>query len=376
MLKIYIKSYPKTGFIWLSKSLADALILFDKKPNRSLWLCIDYQRLNILTIKNRYPLLLIGKFLDWLGHTKQFTQLDLTNAYYWIRFQKDDEWKTAFRTKYGHFEYQVMPFNLSNTPASFQGYINKILAKKLDILIIVYLDNILIYIENPGQPHVDTVRWVLKQLRRPDLFDNWEMCRFHQDKVRFLGFGILAQGISIEEERIEAVNARPEPKSIRDFQVFLRFANFFWHFIQSFSKIAGPLISMLKTTPITSAGAPPKTADDSIFLTSEAKLAFSQLGQIFTKALILYHFDPERYIRIETDVSGYAISSILSQINPESGQWHPIAFFSRKMIPAGSRYKTHNQELLEIVNAFKTWHHYLEGCKYEVLVLTDYNNLL
>ncbi len=143
-----------------------------------------------------------------------------------MRIREGDEWKTAFRTRYGHFEYQVMPFGLSNAPASFQGYINKILAKKLDIFVIVYLDDILVYTGDPGQPHVDAVRWVLEQLRKHGLFANLKKCRFHQDEVRFLGFVVSAQGISMEEGRIEAVKAWPEPKSIREIQVFLGFANF------------------------------------------------------------------------------------------------------------------------------------------------------
>ena len=105
-----------------------------------------------------------------------------------MRIKEGDEWKTAFRTRYGHFEYQVMPFGLSNAPASFQGYINKILAEKLDIFVIVYLDDILIYTEDPGQGHVEAVRWVLDVLRRHGLFANLKKCRFHKDEVRFLGY--------------------------------------------------------------------------------------------------------------------------------------------------------------------------------------------
>ena len=159
--------------------------------------------------------------------------------------------------------------------------------------------------------------------------------------------------------------------------MFLAFANFYWCFIQGFSKIAAPLTSMLKTTTSSPADAErtPKAPGNSNFLTPEAKLAFSRLRQAFTEAPILHHFDPERYIRIETDASGYAIGGILSQLTPESGQWHPVAFFSRKMIPAETRYETHDQELLAIVEAFKTWRHYLEGCKFEVLMLTNHNNL-
>ena len=157
ILKIYIEIYLKTGFIRPSKSPAGALILFDKNPDGSLCLCMNYQGLNNLTIKNQYPLPLIGESLDRLGRAKRFTQLDLTSAYHRMRIKEGDEWKTAFRTRYGHFEYQVMPFGLSNAPASFQGYINKILAEKLDIFVIVYLDDILIYIEDQGQGHVEAV---------------------------------------------------------------------------------------------------------------------------------------------------------------------------------------------------------------------------
>ena len=175
----------------------------------------------------------------------------------------------------------------------------------------------------------------------------------------------------MEEERIEAVKAWPEPKLIRDIQVFLEFANFYRCFIQGFSRIAMPLNSMLKTTP----GTLLRAADNSSFLTSEAKLAFLRLRQAFTEAPILHHFDLERHIRIETDASDYAIGGILSQLTPESKQWYPVSFFSRKMIPVETRYKTYNQELLAVVEAFKTWNHYMEGSKFEVLVFTNHNNL-
>ena len=115
-----------------------------------------------MTIKNRYPLHLIYESLDRLAYAKRFTQPDLTSAYHQMRIREGDEWKTAFRTRYGHFKYQIMPFGLSNAPASFQGYNKKILAKKLDIFVIVYLNNILVYIEDPSQPHVDALRWVLE----------------------------------------------------------------------------------------------------------------------------------------------------------------------------------------------------------------------
>ena len=231
----------------------------------------------------------------------------------------------------------------------------------------------------------------------------------------------------MEDERIEAVKQWPEPQLVRDIQVFLGFANFYCQFIQGFSRIAAPQTSILKTSGSTESKTRPgeggvrvgdnragrggskldgsELCDDEVdssevedvevgekvqeksksknsskstsdFHTPGAKLAFTKLRQAFLKAPILHHFDPERHIRIETDVSGYAIGGVLSQLTlDDSGRWHPVAFFSRKMIPAETRYETHNDKLLAIVETFKTWKHYLEGSRQEVLVLTDHNNL-
>ena len=204
-LKAYIETNLANGFIRPFKSPARAPILFDRKSDGSLRLCVNYQGLNNLTIKNRYPLPLIGESLDRLGRAKRFTQLDLTSAYHRMRIREGDEWKTAFRTRYGHFEYQVMPFGLTNAPASFQGYINKILAEKLDIFVIVYLDDILIYTNDDRDRHVSAVWWVLEQLRKFSLFANLKKCWFHQEEVQFLGEVVSSKGIRMEDERIKAV---------------------------------------------------------------------------------------------------------------------------------------------------------------------------
>ena len=245
-LKTYIETNLANGFIRISKSPAGAPILFIRKPNNSLRLYVDYQGLNNLTIKNWYPLLLIGESLNQLGQAKQFTQLDFTSAYHRIRIKEGNKWKTAFRTQYGHFKYQVMPFGLSNAPASFQGYINKILAKKLYIFVIIYLNDILIYTKDKGQAHTNAVRWVFQKLRKNGLFANFKKCCFYKDEVRFLGYVLSAQGVRIEEEKIDAVKNWAEPKFVHDIQVFLGFANFYCCFIQAFGKIAAPFTSMLR----------------------------------------------------------------------------------------------------------------------------------
>ncbi len=204
-LKTYIENNLANGFIRPFKSPARASILFNQKPDGNLRLCVDYRGLNNLTIKNWYPLLLVGESLDRLGWAWHFTQLDLTNAYYRIRIREGDKWKTAFMTCYSHFKYQVMPFGLTNVSATFQGYINKILAEKLNVFVIVYLDNILFYTESEGKEHIQAVWWVLDQLRKHSLYANLKKFRFHQDEVRFLGYIVFHQGMWMEEEQIKAI---------------------------------------------------------------------------------------------------------------------------------------------------------------------------
>ena len=217
-----------------------------------------------------------------------------------------------------------MPFGLTNAPGSFQGYVNKILAEKLDIFVIVYLDDILIYTEDPGKAHVEAVRWVLDVLRKYGLYANLKKCRFHKDEIRFLGFVVSRDGIRMKEERIDAVKKWLEPQSVRDIQVFIDFANFYRRFIKGFSRIAAPLTAILKTTESSVASAS-RVDDDEVvggggtvgrsdaskksaksksqpksghlgnssnseerkFLTSDAREAFNRLRQAFTEAPIL-----------------------------------------------------------------------------------------
>ena len=148
-----------------------------------------------------------------------------------MRIREADEWKTAFRTWYGHFKYDMMLFGLPNAPASFQGYINKILVEKLDIFVIVYLDDILIYTDDDWDGHIAAVRWVLGQLRKFSLFANLKKCRFHQEEVWFLGYVVFSKGIHLEDKRIKAVKELPEPQSVRDIKLFLGFVNFSRRFI-------------------------------------------------------------------------------------------------------------------------------------------------
>ena len=358
ILRAYIDKNLANGFIRPSKSPAGAPILFVSKPNGGLRLYVDYRGLNNLTIKNRYTLSLVGESLDRLGRAKEFTKLDFTDPYYRIRIKKGDEWKTAFRTRYGHYEYCVMPFGLANAPATFQSYINKCLAEKLDVFTIVYLDDILIYTNEKGAKHEEAVKWVLGQLQKYGLYANLKKCRFSIDEVHFLGYIVSPPGVHIEPERIDSIKNWPEPQSIREIQVFIGFANFYRRFIRNFRAIAGPLTSMLKTGPGPKSSKPVKKStmtlfqpDSASFLNPKAKESFQKLKMAFCEEPVLQHFNISKSIRLETDASGKAIGGVLCQQDTEMN-WHPVAYYSRKMLPAERNDETHDAELLVIVEDF------------------------
>ncbi len=366
-LREYLDDALAKGWIRHSTSPAGAPILFVPKKDGGLRLCVDYRGLNRVTVKNRHPLPLISETLDRLTGSKRFTKLDLKDAYHRIRIRKGDEWKTAFRTRYGHFEYLVMPFGLTNAPATFQAYINKSLAGIIDSFCVVYLDDILIYSENEAD-HIDHVKQVLDRLRRFSLFANLKKCEFFTTEVEFLGFIVTIHGVAMDKRRVTAIQEWPKPKSYHDVQVFLGFVNFYRRFIHHYSQIAGPLTDLLK-------GSTKGIKTGPFEWSVAAEHAFTQLRDSFTDAPLLRHFDPDLPIRVETDASEFALAGILTQLQEDNKQWHPVAFHSRKMIPAERNYETHDQELLAIVTAFKHWRHYLEGSFHPVEVLTDHNNL-
>ncbi|EDN04910.1 hypothetical protein HCAG_08572 [Histoplasma mississippiense (nom. inval.)] len=368
VLREYIEKALEKNWIRPSKSPAGAPVLFAPKKDGTLRLCVDYRGLNEITVKNRYPLPLISEILDRLAGAKIYTQLDLRDAYHRIRIRAGDEWKTAFRTRYGHFEYLVLPFGLTNAPATFQSYINKALSDILDVYCVAYLDDIVIY-SNTLDEHVAHVKNVLERLRRWRLYVKLSKCTFHATEIGFLGFVITTQGITVEKRRVDTILDWPEPRTINELQTFLGFVNFYRRFIYKFSIITAPLTELLK-------GYETKKGKNNapVQLDENCKHAILQLKECFTKAPLLVHFDPQRKLRIETDGSGVAIAAVISQLM-DDGHWHPIAFWSRKLTEAERHYQTYDLEMLPIVEAFRQWRHYLHGSRHPIVVLSDHANL-
>ena len=360
-LRDFLQDMLGKGFIRASNSPAGAPVLFVKKKDGSLRLCVDYRRLNRITIKNRYPLPLINNILDRLGKVKYFTKIDLRSGYNNVRIKGGDEWKTAFRTRYGSFEYLVMPFGLTNAPATFQHFMNDVFKDMTDDFVVVYLDDILIF-SDTLEEHWEHVRRVLQRLREYNLHAKPEKSEFFCDTVEYLGFLISPAGVEMDPAKVKAILSWPAPTTVKQVQSFLGFANFYRRFIRDFSKIVRPLTNLTRKA---------------VFYLWSAKCqkAFESLKTAFTTAPILAHFDPDNLTVLKTDSSDYAIGSILSQIERTTGILHPIAFYSRSMIPSEMNYDIYDKELLAIYEAFRQWRPYLEGNADTTLVISDHNNL-
>ena len=361
-LREYLDEMLETGKIRPSKSPAGAPILFVPKAHgRGLRLCVDYRGLNRVTIMNRYPLPLMNELRDRVQGATIFSKIDLKSGYNLVRIRQGDEWKTAFRTRYGHYEYLVMPFGLANAPATFQNMMNEVLRDLLDLGVVVYIDDILIYSESIEQHH-HLVKEVLSRLQANGLAGSLEKCEWNQRKVEFLGYIISAEGIGMSEDKIRSILDWPTPSRLRDVQSFLGFANFYRRFIDGFSRICKPLTDGLKGS------------EKLWSWSTQCQLAFELLKRRFTTAPILLHFNPELPVILETDASDFAIGAVLSQLALDK-RLHPVAFHSRKMDKAEVNYEIHDKEMLAIVTAFKEWRRYLEGAKHQVKVYTDHKNL-
>lgn len=358
----YIEENLKKGFIRPSKSPVGAGFFFVNKKDGSLRPCIDYRGLNKITVRNSYPLPLITDLFDQLKGARIFTKIDLRGAYNLVRIREGDEWKTAFNTNTGHYEYLVMPFGLCNAPAVFQDLINDVLRDFLGKFVVVYLDDILIY--SPSlEVHRSQVHQVLQRLRENHLYAKAEKCEFEVLKVTFLGYVISPQGFAMDPEKVRAILDWVQPRNLKAVQRFQGFSNYYRRFIKGFSVQIAPISDLTK-----------KGADPENWKPVAIK-AFADLKKAFTTAPVLRHPNPELPFLVEVDASDVGAGAILSQRDPGDGKVHPCAFFSKKFSPAERNYDVGNRELLAIKLAFEEWRQWLEGAIHPITVYTDHKNL-
>ena len=361
-LKDYIKENIIKGFIRKSRSPAGAPILFVRKPDGTLRLCVDYRRLNAVTIRNSYPLPRINDLIEAFKGSKIFSKLDLRSAYNLVRVKEGHEYLTAFRTPIGHFEYLVMPFGLRNAPSVFQHFIQDVLGELIGDHVQVYLDDIIIY-SNNLEDHIVHVKNVLSLLIKNGLYVKKEKCEFHVKETTFLGFTISVNGLTMDQNKVKSIIEWPTPKNVKELQSFLGLCNFYRRFIKNFAEIMEPLRILLKK-------------NSEYIWNDQAENAFKNLKKSFLSNEILIFPDYNKEFIVETDASNYAIGCVLSQISENDQLLHPIAFYSRSLNSNEKNYTIYDKELLAVITAFDVWRHHLEGAKYPIQVITDHKNLL
>jgi len=341
-----------------STSPYGAPVLFVKKADGSLRLCVDYRGLNRITKKNRHPLPRIDELIDRFRGARYFTKLDLISGYHQQRIYEPHTHKTAFRCRYGHFEFNVVPFGLTNAPASFSNMMLKVLDPVLDKWVVVYLDDILIYSKTKAE-HLQHIRSVLSLLRKHGLFAKLSKCSFMQEETEFLGHVITKDGVHTNAGLVRAIREWPRPQKQKDVQQFIGLTQFYQQYIHNFADIALPLTALL--------------GEGRLFVWDDStESAFLALKAAISSAPVLRIFDPDLPSTVETDASGFAVGAVLFQTDAD-GFARPVAFTSRKLNSAERNYPTHEQELLAVVHALKTWRYYLDGSHF--VVYTDHDTL-
>uniref|UniRef100_A0A3B3D6E4 Gypsy retrotransposon integrase-like protein 1 n=1 Tax=Oryzias melastigma TaxID=30732 RepID=A0A3B3D6E4_ORYME len=310
----------------------------------------------------RYPLPLVPAALEQLRTARYYTKLDLRSAYNLIRIRECDEWKTAFSTTTGYYEYLVIPFGLCNAPSVFQCFINDVFRDMLNKFVIVYIDDILVFSDSFAE-HVSHVRQVLKRLIAHQLCAKREKCEFNRTSMSFLGYIISEEGVAMDQSKVEAVLHWPQPTTVRELQRFLGFANFYRRFIRGFSSIVAPLTSLLRGAPQRLSWVP------------ETTQAFEDLKARFAQAPVHHHPDPKSQLIVEVGASGTGIGAVLSQRHGHPPKTYPCAYLSRKLTNTEKNYDVGDRELLAMKEAFGEWRHWLEGASLTFLVLTDHRNL-
>ncbi|GJT46277.1 putative nucleotidyltransferase, ribonuclease H [Tanacetum coccineum] len=330
-----------------------APVLFVKKKDGSMRLCIDYRELNRITIRNRYPLPRIDDLFDQLQGAKYFSKIDLRSGYHQLRVREQDISKTAFRTRYGHYEFLVMPFGLTNAPAVFMDLMNRIFHEYLDKFVIVFIDDILVYSKSEEE-HERHLRIVLEILRQKKLYAKFSKCEFWLQQVAFLGHIVSADGIIMDPSKVEAITKWPRPTTVTEVRSFLGLAGYYRRFVEGFSRLALPLTQLMRK-------------GEKFVWTDERQESFEELKRRLVSAPILTLPSGSGGFQIYSDASKKGLGCVLMQ------HGKVIAYASRQLKPYEVNYPTHDLELAAVVFALKIWRHYLYGEACDIF--TDHKSL-
>jgi hypothetical protein len=325
--------------------------LFQKKKDGTRRMCIDYRAVNKLTHQDRYPIPRIDDLLDQLKGAKFFSSLDLLSGYHQVRLHEADIPKTAFRTPMGLYEFLVLPFGLTNAPATFQRLMNTIFHDFIrEGFLIVYLDDLLIF-SRTREEHLSHLRRVFERLREKQLYAKLAKCNFFKTELAYLGHVVGRDGLKVDPGKVKVVEDWPPPKNVHEVRRFLGLANYFRKFIQNYSNLAAPLTAL--------------TGSKSEWTWGEREqVAFMGIKHALTHAPVLALPDCSKDFKIISDASDFGVGAVLLQ------EGRAVAFFSKKLNPAELNYHTTEKELAAVVYALREWRCYVLGRK--VTVVTDH----
>jgi hypothetical protein len=293
-------------------------------------MCINSRAVNKITIRYRFPIPRLDDLLDQLYRVVIFSKIDLRSGYHQIRMRPGDEWKIAFKTREGLYEWMVMPFGLSNAPSTFMRLMNHVFKPFIGLFVMLYFDDILVY-NKSQQDHMEHLYKVFQTLRKQKLYVNLKKCHFLTDSLVFLGYVVSAEGIKMDPSKIEAIISWPVPKSLHDIRSFHGLASFYCHFIRSFSSIIAPITECLK--------------GGKFQWNKEAQKSFELIKKKVTEAPVLVLPNFSKLFEVDCDALRVGIGAVLSQ------EGKPIAFFSEKLNESHRKYSTYDKEFYAIIRA-------------------------
>jgi hypothetical protein len=346
-----IEDMLQQGLIQPSTSPWSFPVVVVKKKNKKFRFCVNYKPLNDITKKDNYPLPRIDEMLDALQDAQWFTTLDLASGYWQIKVKKEDQEKTAFITKFGTYEFKVMPFGLCNAPATFQRTMDKVLQGIKDKFVLVYLDDVIIF-SKTLEEHIQHVEEVMKRIRNANLRLKAEKCYFAAKELQFLGHVVGKDGVKPDPEKVDKMINYPELKNIRELQGVLGLFSYYRRFIKDFAQIADLLYKLLKK-------------DTPYMWTQDQQKAFENLRDKLTQVPIVQYPNFNKPFFLYTDASITGLGAVLAQ--KDNNQEHVIAYVSRTLNPAEKNYAITELECLAIIWAVKYFRHYLYGSKFSII---------
>lgn len=322
-----------------------------KKANGKWRICLDSRRLNSCTKRDDFPFPNMLGILQRIQRSRYFTVIDLSESYYQVSLDEKSKDKTAFRTNKGLFRFAVMPFGLTNAPATMARLMTKVLGHDLEPFVYVYLDDIII-ISRSIEHHCQLIRTVARRLQQAGLTINLQKSKFCQKRIRYLGYVLSEDGLSMDASKIQPIIDYAQPQSVKDVRRLLGLAGFYQKFIRNYSEITTPITNLLKKDR------------KKFHWTAEANVAFEKLKNALISAPVLSNPDFRQPFVIETDSSDSAIGAVLVQI--QEGERRTIAYFSKKLSSTHRRYSATERECLAVLLSIENFKHFVEGSQFVI----------